>query len=155
MTQFLDLFSFLSVLIRALVLACEALTVGGVSFLLLVSRGVSVGERGTARLLRFLTWSATGLASTATIYLVTNSAVLVGSMDMTWSQVVGAGYFIADLSIILGATAIAISARTRSGRIVSPFACAAILFGSAMTSHSAGRLEHQFAAGALNLIHQL
>ncbi|MFL6446436.1 MAG: copper resistance D family protein [Bryobacteraceae bacterium] len=105
--------------------------------------------------MRLLTWSAIGLASTGTAYLIANSAVLLGSTDMTWSQVVGAGYFIADLLIVLGATAIAISARTRYGRIGFPFACAIILFGSAMTSHSAGRLEYQFAAGALTLIHQL
>jgi copper resistance protein D len=155
MAQFLDLFSFLSVLIRGLLLACEALTIGGVSFLLIVARGLPLGERGRGRLLRFLTWSAIGLASTGTAYLIANSAVLVGSTDMRWGQVVGAGYFIADLSIILGAIAIAISARTRSASIGFPFACATILFGSAMTSHSAGRLEHQFAAGALTLIHQL
>src|SRR3954452_18558212 len=155
MAQFLDLFSFLSVLIRGLLLACEALTIGGVSFLLIVARGLPLGERGRGRLLQFLTWSAIGLASTGAAYLIANSAVLVGSTDMRWGQVVGAGYFIADLSIILGATAIAISARTRSASIGFPFACATILFGSAMTSHSAGRLEHQFAAGALTLIHQL
>jgi putative copper resistance protein D len=155
MTQFLDLFSFLSVLIRGLVLACEALTLGGITFLLLVSRGLSVGERGTGRLLRFLTWSAIGLASTGTAYLVANSAVLVGSTDMTLGQVIGAGYFIADLAIILGATLIALSARTRIASICFPFACATILFGSAMTSHSAARLEHQFAAAVLTLIHQL
>src|SRR3954452_1578264 len=155
MTQFLDLFSFLSVLIRALVLACEALTIGGITFLLFVSRGLSLGERATRSLLRFLSWSAVGLASTGTAYLLANSAVLVGSTDMAWSQVVGAGYFVADLSIILGATAIAILASTRSARIGLPFACAVILLGSMMTSHSAGRLDNQFAAGALTFIHQL
>jgi putative copper resistance protein D len=155
MTQFLDLFSFLSVLLRGLVLACEALTMGGIIFLLLVSRGLSLGARATGGLLRFLTWSSIGLASAGAAYLLSNSAVLVGSTDMTWRQVVGAGYFVADSSMILGATAIAISARTRLASVGFPFACAAILFGSAMTSHAAGRLEHQFAAIALTLVHQL
>src|SRR3954453_13031936 len=112
MTQFLDLFSFLSVLLRGLVLACEALTMGGIIFLLLVSRGLSLGERATGGLLRFVSWSSIGFASAGAAYLLSNSAVLVGSTDLTWSQVVGAGYFIADSSMILGATAIAISART-------------------------------------------
>src|SRR4051794_26287667 len=155
MTQFLDLFSFLSVLLRGLMLATEALTVGGISFLLLVSRGLSMGKPGTSKVLRFLTWSATGLASTGTAYLVANSAVLVGSTDMKWGEIVGAGYFTADLSIILGATAIAITARTRLANVVFPIACATVLFGSVMTSHSVGRLEDRFAAGALTLAHQL
>jgi copper resistance protein D len=155
LTRFLDIFGFISVLLRALTLTSEALTVGGISFLLLVSRGLTIAKPTTDKLLRLLTWSAIALAIIQATDVVANSAVLVGTTDMTWGDVAGAGYCGAGLSLVLGAIVVAIFAGTRFARVAYPISCAMILLGSVMTTHSAARLEYRFVAVMLTLVHQV
>lgn len=155
MSRFLDIFGFIAVLLRALTLSSEALTVGGIGFLLLVSRGLPLSKPATVKLRRLLTWSAVALAIIQATYVVTNSAVLVGTTDMTWGDIAGAGYCIAGISIIVGAVAVAIFADTGFSTIVYPVAVGMMLLGTVMTTHSVARLEYRFVAAMLTLIHQV
>lgn len=154
MIQFVNIFPFLSVLLRALSLASEALTLGGVGFLLLVS-GRLGGERSNEKPLQLLTGSATLLIIAQACCVVANSVILVGSAGVSWTGVTGAGYFMAGISTVAGAVAIALFAHTRFVRIICPGACAFILLGSLMTSHAFGRLDHRWLAALLTLTHHL
>jgi putative copper resistance protein D len=155
LSAFLDIFGFLAVLLRALTLITGALTVGGIGFLLFVARGEGLAEGTRRKLLRLLTWSAIGLALIQATYLAANSAVLVGTSDLSWGDVAGAGYCIAGVSIVLGAVAIAIFAGTRMAPIVYAAGCGLILLGSVMTTHSMARLDNRFTAAVLTLTHQV
>ncbi|MFL6352514.1 MAG: copper resistance D family protein [Bryobacteraceae bacterium] len=154
MNQFINIFPFLSVLLRATSLAMEALTVGGVGFLLLIS-----GRLGRGRLsetpLRVLTGSATLLVLAQSAYVFANSAILVGSAGVSWTGIVGAGYCLAGISTVAGAIAIALFAHTRLARTICPGACALILLGSLMTSHAFGRVEYRWWAVLFTLMHHV
>lgn len=154
MIQFVSIFPFISVLLRALTLASEALTVGGVCFLLLVSRGLE-GERFRGIALRFLTFCAIVLAVAQAGSVAANSAVLVESTGVSWIGLAGASYFTAGLLSVLGATAIALFAHTRMARLASPLACGLVLLGSLVTSHAFARMDRRWLAALLTLAHHL
>jgi copper resistance protein D len=152
-TQFLDIFGFLSVLLRGLTLAAQSLTLGGVIFLLVIARG-SIKQLH-AKTIGFLTCAAALLMLSQSGYIAANSAILVGSTDMRWTELFGAGYFAAGLCTILSALVIALVCRQKIAGIILPAASVGILAGSLMTSHAFGRLDHRVVAGALTVTHQL
>jgi putative copper resistance protein D len=150
--QLLDIFGFLSVLLRGLTLAFEASTVGGVIFLSVIAGNNADGST-RHRLIRAVTVSALALAGVQICYVAANAGILIGSTDLTWTDVAGAGFFLAGGLTILGAFTIAVSARARFGAIACPLACALILCGSVMTSHSVARIDHRWTLAALTLVH--
>ena len=154
MTVLLDIFGFLSVLLRGLQLAFEALVVGGVIFLTGIARG-AVNAALSRVLTRWLTWAAVMLAGTQICAVTVNSAILVGSTDMGLDELIGAGFWISGMLVVAGAVAVGTLVRTPLARIACPTACAMILAGSVMASHSAGRLEHRGVLVALTLAHHL
>jgi putative copper resistance protein D len=152
-TQFLDIFGFLTVLLRGLTLAFEALTLGGVIFLFVVA-GRSESD-ANARVRRWLSWVAGLLAVTEVAIVSLNSAILVATTDLQLADVFGAGFWIAGALIILGAGAIAAFARGRGFKQLAPLAFVAILAGSVMSSHSVARLEHRWVLIILTLVHHV
>lgn len=154
MIQLIDIFGFLSVLLRGLTLAAEALTIGGITFLLVIPRP-AMPEPVTRRLQWFLTCSSIFLTATQLAYVAVNSTVLMALTGMSLSEVAGAGYCIAGTVIIAGAIANVVFLRTPLARILCPFAGAMVLSGSLMTSHAFGRVENRALAAALTLAHEL
>ena len=154
MAQLLDIFALLSVLLRGLTLAFEALTVGGVIFLSAIARESS-GSPLARRLSRLLIVSSLLLCATQISYVALNSAVLVHTADVPWTDVKGAGFFVAGAALILGAALVVLSGRIRAAGIGRTIGCASMLFGSVMTSHAAARLEYRWITAGLTLLHQL
>lgn len=154
MTQLLDIFGFLSVLLRGLSLTFESLTIGGVIFLLAIAYPIA-GSGLAARLQRWLIWSAVLLGVTQACSVAANSAILAGSLDLPLGEVAGAEFWIAGSLIVGGAIAIAAIAKTSWWRAISAVACISILAGSVMGSHSFARLEHRPILMALTLFHHL
>lgn len=154
MTQLLDIFGFLSVLLRGFSLAFEALTIGGVIFISL--NAYPLAETGVVRaVVRWVRCSALLLLATQTSLAAANSAILLGSTDLKLVDVIGAGFWRAELSIVAGSLAILAFARTRWWRASSLIACVLILLGSVLTSHSSARMEHRWFLMAATLIHHL
>jgi copper resistance protein D len=150
----LDIFAFLAVLLRALTLAFEALTVGGVIFLLaLAPRDSEPALRD--RLAKFLICSAALLAAAQVGSVALNSAVLMASTNLTWAEVRGASFCIAAALMIAGALLVGLCVRTRMDRVLCPVGCILILCGGVMTSHSMGRIEHRWLLVILTLTHHL
>jgi putative copper resistance protein D len=150
--QFLDIFAFVSVLLRGMTLAFEALTVGGVIFALAIARQTSNSliARGVSR---FTILFSTLLAVTQVLFASVNSAILMSSAHLTWAEVRGANYCTAAATIVLGASLVAGFARARWAKFACPLGCVLILFGTVMTSHSAARLDHRGQLAILTLIH--
>ena len=148
MAQFLDIFGFLSVLLRGLVLTFEALTVGGVIFLAAVAAPAGVG---VPRLRTLLTWCALLLAAVECCTVAATSAILVGSTDISWADAAGAQFAIAGMLVVLGALAVASTARG----FFPAIGCLLILCGSVMNSHSVSRLDHRWLLVALTLAHHV
>jgi len=152
--QLIDIFGFLSVLLRGLTLASEALTVGGITFLLVMPRN-ALPELVARRLRCFLAWSAALLGVTQIGYVAVNSVVLMALTGMSWTEVAGAGYCLAGTVIFAGAITNVVFLRTALARIICPLAGAMILAGSLMTSHAFGRVENRALAAGLTLAHEL
>jgi putative copper resistance protein D len=151
-TGLLDIFAFLSVLLRALTLAFEALTVGGVVFRF----AVAGPDPKAARALSKLTICCAGLLAAAQIgYVAANSAILMASTDLGWADVRGAAFSVSGALMVAGAAAVACFTLTRWARFASPLGCALILCGAVMSSHSMARLEHRGVLAALTLTHRL
>ena len=114
MTQLLDIFGFLSVLLRGLTLAFEALTVGGVFFVFFLANDKTDGA-SRRKLTRMLVLASLALATVQLCYVAANGAILIGSTDLTWSDIAGAGFTFAGALTISGALVIAIAASRRRG----------------------------------------
>jgi len=96
-----------------------------------------------------------GLASVQACSVAANAAILIGSTDLTWSAIAGAGFSLAGAMTISGALVIAISAGRRRAGTLSLLACAFILTGSVMASHSIARIDHRATLATLTLAHHL
>ena len=155
MPQLIDIFGFISVLLRGLTLAGEALTVGGVIFLCTVLPQTA----GHIVPRPLLMWSAALLAVTQACFLAVNSAILVGSTDMAWANLYGATFWIAGCLVVLGALAVIGSLNAARPFPITAatagIACALILSGSVMASHSVSRIEHRALLVALTFAHHV
>ena len=148
MAQLLDIFAFVSVLLRGMTLAFEALTIGGAIFMLAIVRKTT-----STGLLRWLILFSTLLAVTQILFVGANSAILMNSAELTWEDVRGAGYCVAGAMIVAGAVVIAGFARSQWSKLAWPAGCLLILCGTVMTSHAAARLEHRSELAFLTLVH--
>jgi copper resistance protein D len=153
-TLLLDLFGFLSVVLRGLQLAFEALVVGGVIFLTWIASR-PIGDSLHQRLTRWLILASAMLAGSQICSMAVNSVILMGLLGISLRDLTGANFWIAGMLVVAGAAAVASLVRTRFARIGSPLACAIILAGSVMASHSVARLEHRGVLVALTLAHHL
>jgi len=105
MTLLLDLFGFLSVVLRGLTLTTQSLTVGGVAFLLLLAGPLAgdIGAPGAAIIRRsrtLLGWSAIALAIVASISVVIEATILADTVDLTADETLGAAFVLAGIAVI-------------------------------------------------------
>ena len=147
MTQLLDIFGFLSVLLRGFTLVFEALAVGGVVFQFCIAR-----ELATERGWKWVRWSAVLLACTQACLAGANAAILIGTTDLGLADIVGAGFVAATALIVGGAMVIVLTAHRRSSA-AAVVGCVLILAGSTMLSHSAARVESRWILITLTLLH--
>ncbi len=90
-------FDLLSVLLRALTLGLELLTLGGVAYLLLVAMPASAGESALAGCWRGIRWAAASFAIVEVCYVAVDSAILMGSSSLGIADLVAAPYFLAGV----------------------------------------------------------
>lgn len=158
MARLLQLFGFLSVLLRGASLTLQSLIVGGVVFLLLVLRGSGRNSEDIRdSCLGWIRRFALALIATETSYLVANAFILMQSVEIGLSDIIGANFVLAG-ALGLGAcfTIVALSSagRARSHRgLFLP--AAAIIASSVLTSHAMARLEHRLPLVFVTALHQL
>jgi putative copper resistance protein D len=153
MTQLIDLFAFLSVLLRGLILSLQTIVVGGVAFELAVLRGDG-GVVTPPRRRRLVPWACLGLALAWLLWLALDTAVLMGSSGFSLADVSGAGYFVTswvEIACALGMAALA-TTRTGPGWLVPP--ALGLLLGATASSHAGARLEDRPLLLLLTLVHQ-
>ena len=158
MARLLQIFGFLSVLLRGVSLTLQSLIVGGVVFLLLVLR--SSGRDRADIENSCLGWTrrfALALIATQTSYLAANAFILMQSAGIGLADIIGANFVLAG-ALGLGAcfTIVALSSagRARSHRgFLLP--AAAIIAASVLTSHAMARLEHRLPLIFVTALHQL
>jgi len=161
LAELLDIFGFLAVLLRGLNLALQTLIVGGVIFIFVVITPKLVSfDSGTLRIRnscrKLIACSALALAFTQLVYLFVHSAILMETANIRFKEVIGANFFLAGSASASAALLIAALARTerRWRTWVLLISSTIILGASILTSHAAGRIEHQWALACVTAIHQ-
>ncbi|MGJ4917982.1 copper resistance D family protein [Bradyrhizobium oligotrophicum] len=164
MALFLDIFGYLSVVLRGLTLLAQCFTVGGLAFLLLLLRplqqrlsadAIVVGKRSQ----RFLRRSAFGWFAVVLASLAVNMAALIGTLDLSLGEAAGADFARSGMAVAACALGIAALARTGSWaawRVVA----LAVLAGAALLlqlnlTHAASRLEVRWPLLGADFLHML
>lgn len=150
MAQLLDIFGFLSVLLRGLTLSLQALVVGGIVFRFVIAKEAA-NERFSLRLVR---WSVIGFAVVQMAYLAADSAILTGTTDLSAINLLGANFFISGIIAITAAILMALSPMTEAFLPVFAAGAIAIVSASVSTSHAAARLDDRWILLALDWLHQ-
>ncbi|TWI60582.1 putative copper resistance protein D [Bradyrhizobium huanghuaihaiense] len=139
----LDIFGYLSVVLRGLILIAQSFALGGLAFQLLLwgplqpklsVYGLTIEERCRA----FLRFSAFAWALLTVASLALNAAALVGTLRVPWSEAVSADFGRADIVIAACALGIAILANGPAHRLRS----AALLAMSVLALAMQTRLTH-------------
>jgi copper resistance protein D len=151
--RFLDIFGFLSVVLRGLNLALQSLVVGGAVFAALV--GGREGQESALPRRRLLRWAAGGLALVQAGYLASDSGVLVGTTGLPLSQVIGANFFLAGAATVLLSLLVAGLAGRRKTEALTLLSSLGIVAASVATSHATARLGDRLPLVLLTAVHQL
>ena len=154
MTQLLDIFGFLSVITARIHARLRGVDRGRLIFLWWVSPPTAQ-DCVRRRITRGLTISALALAVVQICYVAANSGILLGSTDLQWSDLPGAGFTIAGALTVSGALLVAVMARTRITGAVFGLSCTLVLTGSVMASHSAARLDNRALLATATAVHHL
>lgn len=154
MVQLLDIFGFISVLLRGATLAFQSLVIGSVVFELCVMRGADL-DGMTKATHRLALWSSIGLALSQSLFVLANSAILMQSTEMPLAEVIGANYFIAGCLTVACAIVIGVLSQTHRWQM-TPLVLLSltILASSVMTSHAAARVEHRALLTIVTGLHQ-
>jgi putative copper resistance protein D len=160
MTTLLDIFAFLSVVIRGVVLVTQSFMVGGIAFLLLM-RGAAreLGAEGALvelRARRLLLGSALAFTAAELAFVAVQCAVLMGTVDIGLADVLGADFALAGLTLAAAGLVCAWVVRTplRGAAGLSLRALAvAVLLAQVATSHAMARLDDRAPLALADVLH--
>ena len=148
LTQLLDVFGFLSVVLRGGALAFESLVVGGAVFSVWILRPLAQrwGSEAAPAIQsagRLLYWSGLGAAFVEIGYVAADSAVLAGTTGLRLGELARANFFIAGVTAALAGLGTAWLCARRRWRPTPVLLAPALLIVGALvaTSHAAGRMQ--------------
>ena len=163
MNLFIDLFGYLSIIVHGLTIVSQSMAVGGVLFLIFLA-GPLAGQIGLAgpRVMedttRVTAWAALGLIGCEAATVAMQAAILVGTVDLSLADALGATSALSGIvKIGCGAViAVALWGRgTGAPRTLLLAACAVELVAATLTTHAAARLDDQKILLLAALLHQL
>ena len=162
MELFLDVFGFLSVILRGVVLTGVAVCLGGVLFAYRVALPALDPSRDADRAVltksaRLIAFSAWLLALAAIASAGIDIAVLVTTVEVSWGSALTADFARSGELMTVAAIAVALLAPAiaRGERSVPlMIAAGALLVGSVATTHAVARLDDRFALVAASAMHQ-
>jgi putative copper resistance protein D len=160
MATLLDIFGFLSVVIRGVVLVTQSFTVGGIAFLLLM-RGPA-GELGSEeelvelRARRLLLGSALAFTGAELAFVAVQCAVLMGTVDIGLVDVLSADFALAGLTLagagLVCAWVVRTPLRGAAGLSLGALAVA-VLLAQVATSHAMARLDGRAPLALADVLH--
>jgi copper resistance protein D len=150
-------FDLLSVLLRAFTLSFEALTVGGVLFLLFVATPAVAEAEARNAASRFCGWTALGLAVAQALAAAESAVTLMGGSGLSFHDVATADFFVADLAIAVAALLLffLVRSHSRAVRYAAPLLALIVVAGSVALSHAASRLDHRALLVLFTAAHHL
>ena len=158
MTNLLDVFGFLSVLLRGLTLSFQSLLIGGIAFRVLVRTRVQTEPRFQLLppMIALIRAAALALAATQLASVSMSSAILMDTTAFRLSDIAGANFFIAGVvSAVCALLLIRAVTPDRDSSTISTLLVLAILLCSVVTSHAWARVDHRVLSAGFTLIHYL
>jgi putative copper resistance protein D len=157
MARLLQIFGFLSVLLRGATLTSQSLTIGGIVFLVFVARPTGMpADQLQQAALRWIRRAAAALAVAQTAVLLSSCLLLMQSAGMSFGDVSGANFVVAGALGIVSSLTIVALAHTQCSRGYADMLLPAafVLASSVMTSHAMSRLEYRLPLAAFTGLHQ-
>jgi len=161
MTLLVDLFGFLSVLLRGLALALVAFTIGGVIFRhAVVGTGIVPSTAALrARLAGFQAGSAFALVAVLLCGKSLDLSILVSTIGLSWSHAITAPFMLAGIVTCVAATALAVLARSHAAAPPAHpwregLAALVLLASVIVTTHASGRIEARHWLLGISFLHQ-
>ncbi|HEY8288895.1 MAG TPA: CopD family protein [Acetobacteraceae bacterium] len=162
MELLIDLFGYLSIIVHGMTILAQSMALGGALFLVLLARPLAArlgpaGEsiaHGTATI---AAWSAIALLLTEASTVALQTAVLVGTVDLSVGDVLGANFAVAGLvkATAAGLLALLLFTRRASAPAVPLLALAVLVLGAAtMTTHAIARLDDRAPLVVVEWLHQ-
>jgi len=158
MADLLGVFGFLVVLLRAVILCCQTVAIGGVFFLTVIAGRTDLrSEELLVSCWNLLRRSALALVVSQLFFVISNSLVLTASTDISWRDVLSANFVWAGLLAILAGLLVFFWPATlrKSVNPIIWLPALAILAATVMTSHSASRMEGRLVLVSLTTLHYL
>ena len=161
MALLLDIFGFLSVLLRGVVLAAQSLAVGGVVFMLALLQpmrpalGPSAGGL-LSRCRRLLLWCALLFVAAELSLVSLQALVLAGTLNMPLGEALGADFVRFGLVAVaagLGIAVIAAGPLTGWRTMALPVFALLVLLAQLGSSHAAARLDGRIPLALADLLH--
>lgn len=143
MIWFVRDFDLLTLLLRAVSFAFEAMVFGALFFLLFSARPAGLAADVQLRLRRIASRFALALALTQILILATTSAELMGSSGLALRDLLSASYFIAGTIFIAASIALFISFRATKNLFPGILAAVIALGASVSLSHAMSRMDHR------------
>ena len=163
MSLLVDLFGYLSIIIHGFTIVAQSMAVGGVLFLVFLSTPLSkalgvAGPRILADTARIAGWAAIGLMAAEAATVGLQAAILVGTVDLTLPQALGASSAVAGMVKVVCGAVIAIAmfgGGAAAPRMLLLAASLVELVAATLTTHAAARLDNRGILLAAAFLHQL
>src|SRR6185437_6216440 len=161
MALLLDIFGFLSVVLRGLVLTAQSLTIGGIVFLALLAYPLrrelgASGDTAFRRCCRLLLWSASAFAAVELAFVLLECVVLAGTVDISLAEALGAAFACFGLIAAAAAalTAVLVRRPPAGARFAAlPVLALVMLLAQSATSHAAAQLTGRAPLLLADLVH--
>ena len=158
MAQFISIFGFLVVLLRATIMCLQTVAVGGVVFLLVVARSKEQrNEEVLGSSWKLIRRIAIGLVLAQLFFVIANSLVLTYSTDIPIRGVLDANFVWAGVLAMVGGLALFFwpEELRKSVSAMALVPAGMMVAGSVMTSHSASRMEDRAFLVTMTALHYL
>jgi len=162
MSLLIDIFGFLAIMLRGVVVAAQSITLGGIAFLVLLALPLR-GELGAvapvivARVRRWIGLAAVAVVIVQALRLGVATSTLAETTGLALTGLWGADYFTAGVLSMAAALLVAVASRSGTKGAVASLLLggAGLLLSSALTSHAAARFDDRLSLGLAGALHQL
>jgi copper resistance protein D len=147
----------LTVVLRAAMLAFEALLLGGVAYLLVAVRPAKASATVENTCHRGIRMAALALVATEVVMVLVSGALLLSGSDLTLKDVTTTSFFRADSFAILFAIGLWICARIKSSAATAAMLPLSLLLlaSTVSISHAAARIDYRGLLAVLTAAHHL
>ena len=144
-------FDLVAILLHAVTLSLEALSAGGVFFLLFCVRK-EFSENSCRRLLMV---TALGLCVAEVVNMAVSATVLAGTSGAGLHDLLSASFLRAELASVILALVLAWMARQRAGAPWLLLPALALVASTVWLSHAVSRMDHRWMLAVLTALHHL